>query len=158
MAPPITLPLSFKDCFASNEGLARLHGKVDANLEENVSLLAFFKAKAAATRVQAQDLFSSLPTETASQSSWDYDDGASTKRAVLSLFRETHQQAQSYRKVAMDLDKKLIDPFESWVDNHKDRILQARRTLSAEYLAPLEKGLNEVRKHRDTYESKFFAF
>ncbi|GAA95554.1 uncharacterized protein L969DRAFT_85243 [Mixia osmundae IAM 14324] len=120
----VHLPPSFLNSFWTQDyttGVETLFSKLRAGVGENDEILALVKARATLHHELAAH-FGQTATRALDSRGFGYDDGANLKLCYQALLDDTDVQSRMHEKLALELEKMVVFPFERWSEGHAERI------------------------------------
>ncbi|KDQ13101.1 hypothetical protein BOTBODRAFT_112050 [Botryobasidium botryosum FD-172 SS1] len=153
---PVSLPPTFTNSFWSQDyrsGLQALYAKLDQGIDENAEIVAFIRARAATEYSAAASLTNPSLTGPRGKG-FGADDGASLLMAFRGLQGESVAQGEAHKAVAHELETLVADPFETWAQQHKDRILESKNVILEGWLSTFEHRVGEVARIKQDYYNK----
>ncbi|KAH0836666.1 hypothetical protein J3R83DRAFT_8385 [Lanmaoa asiatica] len=151
----LSLPLTFTNSFWSQDyrtGLEVLYNKLEQGVAENDEIVAFIWARVNAENQLATALLN--PSAIDSQTGFNRDDGASLLMTFRGLQAESAAQGQIHRDIAKDLQTLVVEPFNLWAQNHKERLSASKATTLNNWLHYYEDAQKEVTKLKNAYLAK----
>ncbi|KAI8460687.1 hypothetical protein BY996DRAFT_4574368 [Phakopsora pachyrhizi] len=151
----LKIPATFDRWFWTPDyrtGVTKLFNKLKAGLRESDELINFIRKRAAFERAYAHQLQTSLDISL-DPDGFGYDDGASFLFAYKQLVSSQSDLAAAHSKLALQLDRLVIGPFETWSTEHEQRLSKSIAKVES-VLAQWEKQSREVTKLKERYERK----
>ncbi|KZS94423.1 hypothetical protein SISNIDRAFT_42434 [Sistotremastrum niveocremeum HHB9708] len=154
--PAVALPLSFNNSFWTQDyrrGLETIYDKLEQGLAEDDEVIEFMRARIVAERNIAGTLTNPGLTGPPGRG-FGADDGASLLVAFRGLQQESIKQGEAHRAIANDLGNLVLEPFSTWSEAHKDRVLKSRDVVIEQWLRGYEQASGEVAKLKHHYFTK----
>ncbi|EFP85767.2 uncharacterized protein PGTG_11096 [Puccinia graminis f. sp. tritici CRL 75-36-700-3] len=147
------MPATFDRWFWTSDyrrGATILFDKLNAGLKESQELIAFIRKRESFERAYAHELRSPTPID---PEGFGFDDGASFLSVYKQLRSSQTDLADAHARLALQLDRLVIGPFETWSRDHQERITKAIDRVEL-ILTRWEKQAKEVIKLKEIYDSK----
>ncbi|THH16990.1 hypothetical protein EUX98_g9211, partial [Antrodiella citrinella] len=149
----VSLPVQFQNSFWSQDyrkGLEVLYSKLEQGVVENEEIVAFIR-----TRATAEAAIATALTQTSKAPAvFDTDDGLSLHIAVRGLKEESIAQGNVHQAIATDLQTKIADPFETWANGYKQRLLSSHAIVLDGHVRTYEQAQQEVAVLKADYFNK----
>ncbi|KAH9465012.1 hypothetical protein Pst134EB_004504 [Puccinia striiformis f. sp. tritici] len=131
-------------------GVTILFDKLNAGLKESQELIAFIRKRESFERAYAHELKSTNPLD---PDGFGYDDGASFFSVYKQLRSSQVELADAHARLALQLDRLVIGPFETWSRDHQQRITKSIDRVEL-ILSRWENQAKELIKLKEIYDSK----
>ncbi|PLW41724.1 hypothetical protein PCASD_05652 [Puccinia coronata f. sp. avenae] len=131
-------------------GVTTLFDKLNAGLKESQELIAFIRKRESFERAYAHELRSPNPLD---PDGFGLDDGASFLSVYKQLRSSQVELAEAHSRLALQLDRLVITPFESWSRDHQERVAKAIDRVEL-ILTRWEKQTKEVIQLKEIYDNK----
>ncbi|OAV95122.1 hypothetical protein PTTG_03869 [Puccinia triticina 1-1 BBBD Race 1] len=151
--PNPKMPATFDRWFWTSDyrrGATILFEKINAGLKESQELIAFIRKRESFERAYAHELRTPTPID---PEGFGFDDGASFLSVYKQLRSSQTDLADAHARLALQLDRLVIGPFETWSRDHQERITKAIDRVEL-ILSRWEKQAKEVVKLKEIYDSK----
>ncbi|MBW0504856.1 hypothetical protein O181_044571 [Austropuccinia psidii MF-1] len=131
-------------------GVTILFNKLKTGIQESKQLISFIRNREAWERAYAHQLRSPTILDPAG---FGYDDGASFLSVFQQLSSSQIQLAEAHHTLALQLDRLVISPFETWSRDHEQRLLKSFDKVE-KILIRWEKQHIEVTELKELYYLK----